>query len=551
MLRRLEIKNYAIIENLELELQNGLSIITGETGAGKSILLGAIGLIMGNRADSKVLYEKDQKAVVEATFDISKYDLKPWFHKQEMDYDDEVIIRRVISPNGKSRAFLNDEPTNLSALKSLTEELVDMHQQFDMLDIHNVSFQTNIVDALAGNIDEMKTYRNTFQNYKKLKKSLSDLVSKQRSANNEAEFLNFQMSEFNEIELVEGEQETKELQLKRLNNSEDIQRIGSLIGHILVESESNILDSIRSLSNELDSIKGGDSSLEDLSQRLNYLMEEISDISRQASDVAENTEYDGALIQELTERLDSIYKLQQKHNVNSLSELLEVQQSLSAKLNEYGDLTSEIAELESEVEKSKSKLLKQAKAISNRRNSIIPKIQNDIKMMLTSLSMEHAELNLKLEQKSELTPSGTDEVVFYFKANKGGEFNLLKNVASGGEISRLTLCLKSMVAHATVLPTLIFDEIDTGVSGDVAGKMGGILANLSSGHQIISITHSPQIAAQADSHYFVYKEEKPERTVTGIKLLNKDDRIEELAKMLSGNPPSQAAIANAKELLKK
>ena len=392
MLKRLEIKNYAIIEELLLELQGGLTIITGETGAGKSILLGALGLIMGKRADSKVLYNKAQKAVVEATFDVAQYDLQSWFDDNELDYDSEVIIRRIIAPNGKSRAFLNDEPANLSLLKSLTEELVDMHQQFDMLDIHSVSFQTNTVDALAGNLQEMKGYRKDYQEYLKSKRTLSALIAKQQTANNEIEFLNFQMSEFNELELIDGEQEEKEQQLTRLNNSEDIQRIGSMINHEIEESDSNLMDRIRLLTNELDSIKEGDKALEELSERMVALMEELSDIGRAAADVADSTEYDGELIQELSERLDAMYKLQQKHNVNSLAELLIVQDSIDQKLQGFGDLTDEIKNLEATVEKVQSKLTKQAEKISKARKKTIPTIEKEIKAMLSSLSMEHAQL---------------------------------------------------------------------------------------------------------------------------------------------------------------
>ncbi len=549
MLKRLEIKNYAIIQNLTLALEGGLTIITGETGGGKSILLGALGLIMGKRADSKVLYDKEQKAVVEATFDISSYDLQEWFANHDLDYDSEVIIRRTISTNGKSRAFLNDEPTNLTTLKSLTEELIDMHQQFDMLDIHSISFQTNTVDALAGNLELMKTYRKSYTDYLSLKKTLSELTDRQKSANSEMEFLNFQMSEFSELELMAGEQSEKESQLQRLNNSEDIQRIGNLISHTIEYSESNILDQLRALNNELDSIKDGDESLTQLSERLVETTEELSDLARTASDVADGTEYDGKLIEELTERLDLIYRLQQKHNVTTLSELLEVEKSLADKLLGFGDLTKEITKKEKEIETTEKKLTQLATKISKARKSTSPRIEKDIKTMLESLAMEHAQLNVKLEPTEGLSPSGMDRAVFYFKANKGGDFNPLKNVASGGEISRLTLCLKSMIAGATVLPTLIFDEIDTGVSGDVAGKMGGILSELSAGHQIISITHSPQISAKADTHYFVYKEDQKDRTVTQVRKLSKKERVSEIAKMLSGNPPSAAAIANARELI--
>lgn len=549
MLRRLEIKNYAIIEQLELDLEQGLTIITGETGAGKSILLGALGLIMGKRADSKVLYDKEQKAVVEATFDIGSYDLQSWFIDHELDYDDEIIIRRSIATSGKSRAFINDEPANLSLLKSLTEELVDMHQQFDTLDIHSVSFQTNTVDALAGNLEAMKAYRAEYATYQKLRHELAKLEEQQRTANSEMDFLNFQMSEFNELELMNGEQQEKEQLLQRLNNAEGIQRVGALISHQIEEADANMIDSLRTLSSELDSIKDGDTALSDLSERLLATMEELSDIGRSAADIAEATEYDGQLIEELTERLDAIYRMQQKHNVTTLEELLEVQERIDQQLQSFGDLTSAIELLQKQIVSAEARLTNAAKAISAGRAKTIPSIQKGIHELLASLSMEHAQLRIDLEPTKGLSPSGLDKAVFYFKANKGGEFNLLKDVASGGEISRLTLCLKSMIAGATVLPTLIFDEIDTGVSGDVAGKMGDILAKLSNGHQVISITHSPQIAAKATKHYFVYKEDKPDRTVTGVRELDTEMRIQEVAKMLSGNPPSAAAIANAKELI--
>jgi len=549
MLQKLEIKNYAIIEELVLELTDGLTIITGETGAGKSILLGALGLIMGRRADSKVLYDKTQKAVVEATFDVSSYEVKDWFEQHDLDYDDEVIIRRIIAPNGKSRAFLNDEPTTLTTLKSLTEELVDMHQQFDMLDIHSISFQTNTVDAMAGNTELMTSYRSQYQHYVKAKVTLQTLLSQQQQAQNEMEFLKFQMNEFEELALTAGEQVEKEQLLTRLNNSEDIQRVGTMIGHAIEESEDNLIDKIRVLANELDTIREGDAVLGELSERMTAVMEELADIGRAAADVADSTEYDGQLIQELSERLDSIYKLQQKHNVNNLTDLLQVQESIDVKLQNFGDLASDIAKQEAAIAKLHKELQSVATKVSKARTKVIPTIEKDIRKMLASLSMEHAQLQIILTPSEGLSPSGVDSCVFYFKANKGGDFNPLKDVASGGEISRLTLCLKSMIADATVLPTLIFDEIDTGVSGDVAGKMGQILSKLAHGHQVLSITHSPQIAAKADHHYFVYKEDKPDRTVTGVRKLANEDRITEIAKMLSGNPPSAAAVANATELL--
>lgn len=549
MLKKLEIKNYAIIEHLDILFDEGLTIITGETGAGKSILLGALGLIMGKRADTKILYEKEQKAVVEATFHIKEYDLREWFDQHDIDYTDELTIRRIISPSGKSRAFVNDEPTNLSKLKELTDFLVDMHQQFDTLDIHNVSFQTNTVDILAGNESLMEQYTDQYKIYLRHKRNLEQLRERQSNAQNEMDFLNFQMSEFESLALVGGEQIEKEQQLNRLNSAEDIQRTCQQLSHLIESSESNILDLLRPLINDLDRIKDTDSALGSLSERLHSVVEELNDLSKDAERIAEDTEYNPEAIDQLNERLSAIYKMQQKHNVQTLDDLLEVQARIEQDLKGFGDLTDEISQVEKNIEKLEKVLTAEAKTIAQKREKIIPELEQKMQKMLASLSMENAFLKVQLDPTDGLSPSGLNKATFYFKANKGNDFQLLKDVASGGEIARLTLCLKSLVADYAVLPTLIFDEIDTGVSGDVAGKMGNILAQLSKGHQVISITHSPQIAARAHKHYFVYKEDRADRTITNIRSLDNDSRIQEIAKMLSGNPPSAAAIQNAQELI--
>jgi len=550
MLKRLEIQNYAIIESLELDLTKGLSIVTGETGAGKSILLGALGLIMGKRADSKVLYEEDKKCVVEAVFDVSEYGIETIFEAEEIDYEEETIIRRVISPNGKSRAFINDEPTTLSVLKAITDNLVDLHQQFDTLDLHSVSFQTKTIDALAGVSDYVLQYQEEYTDYVKSKKKLAELEEKHRNANQEMDFLNFQMKEFNEAELMTGELEEKEKSLDKLTNAEDIQRVSTMVLHQLDEGDVSVIDTLQSLLNELSSVMDADENLAELYERITNTQEELRDIAKEGGQIADSTEYDEGLIEELNARLSLIYRLQKKHGVDSLEALLEIQEDISSQLSSFGDISEDIEKLKFKIEKIEAGLVKKAEKISKKRKSTSPGFENSIHDMLVPLSMENAYIKVNIKPLEKPGPSGMDQISFLFAPNKGSNFKSLKDIASGGEISRLTLCIKSLVADAMTLPTLIFDEIDTGVSGEVASRMGEILAGLAVKHQVLSITHSPQIAAKADRHFFVHKNDREDRTVTAIKELDTDGRITEIAKMLSGNPPSPAAIENAKELMK-
>jgi len=550
MLKRLEIQNYAIIESLELDLTKGLTIVTGETGAGKSILLGALGLIMGKRADTKVLYEADKKCIVEAVFDVSEYNLQSIFEEEELDYDREVIIRRIISPKGKSRAFINDEPTTLTVLKAVTDNLVDLHQQFDMLDLHSVSFQTKTIDALAGTITDVVTYQSDYATYLKTKKTLAILEEKHRNANQELDFLNFQMKEFNDAELIDGEQEEKEKQLERLTNAEDIERIGTMIAHQVDDGENNVADTLQTLLNELSSVMEADEKLSELYERLTTTLEELRDIAKDAQQVADITEYDEELINETNARLSLIYRLQKKHNVGSLTELISIQEKIADQLTGFGDITQEIKDLQQKLATLEKSLVTKAEKISKKRKKTTTGFEKAVHDMLVPLSMENAYIKVDITALDSPGPSGMDQITFLFAPNKGSDFKPLKDIASGGEISRLTLCIKSLVADAMTLPTLIFDEIDTGVSGEVASRMGEILSGLADQHQVLSITHSPQIAAKADRHFFVHKADRSDRTVTAVRELDKDGRINEIAKMLSGNPPSTAAIENAKELMK-
>jgi len=551
MIISLEIQNYAIIEKLNVALDKGLNIITGETGAGKSILLGALGLIMGKRADTKVLYHQDRKCIVEARFNIKSYDLKGFFEANNLDYDIELIIRREISPVGKSRAFVNDTPVTLAILQELTKSLVDMHQQFDTLDIHSSKWQMEVLDSLAGNTKLLSAYQLEFKEYKVAEKRLKTLEKEAANALKELDYITFQFTELDEASLEFDEQESKEQLLNRLAGTEDIQRVANSAYFAIDESEQSIINQLQIISQDLDNIKELDPKLSESYDRVLSSLEELRDIAAVLQDVNESVEHDPNLAQETQERLDMIYRLQKKHQVVSIEELLTIQTDLHTRINSQQKMDGEINEIASKMHKLETSLKATAKKLSTSRKKIAKSFAKDIEVLLATLSMEHAKIDARLTDSDQLTPSGLDKVDYYFSANKGGTLGALKNVASGGEISRLTLVIKSLVASSMALPTLIFDEIDTGVSGEVANRMAEIISKLAKKHQVMSITHSPQIAAKAQHHYFVYKHETETRTITNIKLLSADDRIVEIAKMLSGNPPSDAAVANAKELIGK
>ena len=549
MIKRLEIRNYAIIDELEIRFSDGLTIITGETGAGKSILLGGLGLIMGKRADTKSLYHLDKKCVIEGHFDIGHYDLRSFFDEADLDYEPECVIRREISPSGKSRAFVNDTPVKLKVLQRLTGALVDLHQQFDTLDIHQVSFQLRLIDALAGNKQALTDYEQGYRAYQRDKRELERLQEQAQAAARESEFLSFQLKEFHEAELVAGEQEALEGELNRLNNSEDIKRILSGTYAHLIDSEQAVVGQLETLNQQLQSYAEVDPKIAELQQRFQGLVVELEDVAGDFERLADATEYDGARIQELQERTDLIYRLQSKHFVKSVEELLTIQAELETKLKGFQDVSGGIAKLEKTIAAQEKTLRTKALAIRKARQKVVPGFEKRVHEMLADLSMQHARLQVALTPLSELTATGLDEINFLFAANRGSRMQAIKDVASGGEISRLTLVTKSLVASSIPLPTLIFDEIDSGVSGDVAQKMGDILRRLSNGHQVVSITHSPQIAAKADAHYFVYKKDTPERTISRVKQLSQEERTKAIAVMLSQNPPSATALENARELL--
>lgn len=549
MIKSLHIRNYALIEGLELTFSEGLTIVTGETGAGKSILLGALGLIMGDRADTKALYDEADKCVVEGVFDVSPYNLQEFFRENDIDYDAELVIRREILPSGKSRAFVNDTPANLKILQDLSSSLIDLHEQFDTLDIHQVSFQLRMIDALAGNKSLLADYQSKYKHYQADRRRLAEMIEKSENTGREQDFLQFQMEEFNKAELINGEQESLEEELTRLTNAEDIKRTTGAAFNYLLESEQSLIGQLQDLGNQLHQVGKVDPAVARLSERFESMLLELQDLAGELETIAEETEYDAERIAVIQQRLDMIYRLQKKHSVTSIAELLAIQANIEAQLSSLGDLSKEIEDLRKAMDATQKELEELALQLRMARQRVVADFEGQVEDLLAQLAMPQAQLLVEFRPLETLSATGLDDVSFLFSANKGSRPQAIKDVASGGELSRLTLATKSLVASAIPLPTLIFDEIDSGISGDVALKMGNILRRLSNQHQVLVITHTPQIASKADAHYFVYKKDKEDRTVTHVRLLNADERIRAIATMLSQNPPSESALENARELL--
>jgi DNA repair protein RecN (Recombination protein N) len=549
MIKRLHIRNYAIIELLDIDFAKGLTIITGETGAGKSILLGALGLIMGDRADTKSLYNQEEKCVIEGVFDLNGHDLNEFFSEHDLDYETEVVVRRELTPSGKSRAFVNDSPVTLKVLQDLSAELIDLHQQFDTLDIHNLSFQLRMIDALAGNKERLIQYRKLYKDYSEKQRRLEELLRRNEQSTKEMEFIQFQLEEFNKAELSAGEQEALEEELTRLTHAEDIKRTLSFAFDALTENEQSIVGQMHSLGNALVSIGKYAPKLGEYSDRFANMIFELREMSNEFEKIADQTDHDPERILEAQQRLDLIYRLQKKHIVATVDDLLNIQSNLEQQLAGFADLGNEIGELRHKIAEQETHLFQMADDLADRRQAVIPTYEDKIVEMLGQLAMPYAQLKIETRKLDALGPTGLDEVQFMFAANRGSRLQQIKDVASGGELSRLALVTKSLVASSIPLPTLIFDEIDAGISGDVALKMGNILRNLSNEHQVVTITHSPQVASKADRHYFVFKVDKPERTVTNVRLLSNEDRIRAIAVMLSQSPPSDSAMENARELL--
>ena len=551
MLQHLKISNYAIIDAAEIDFSGKLNIITGETGAGKSILLGALGLLLGERADAKVLFRKDKKCIVEGTFQIASYNLENFFEEENIDFSDETMIRRELSDNGKSRAFINDTPVTLQVLTRLADRLVTVHSQHETLALSESHFQLMVIDALAGTTDEVRLFSDNYAAWKKIKKDISGLEELQKRSLTEKDFIEFQYQELEKTPLDTIDQEELENELSKLTHAEEIIRSVLSVVHILENSESSLSGQLNTVLSQLQSVAEWKPDLKEYMERITSARIELKDISSDLEKIAGGISADPQRAEEIQQVLNAVYKLQKKHGLASIAELLAYRNALSAKLEDFETSDDSINRLKKEEEKQFGKLMIAAKKISRKRKEIIGDFEKQVRTLLAETGMKDAELKVAHDYDTEkyLSASGADAVQFLFSANKGGAPQDIKKVASGGELSRLMLCIKSLLAKSVALPTLIFDEIDSGVSGEVAGKVGNILLRLAENHQVIAITHLPQIAARGAHHLFVYKESEKTATQTHIRLLSKEQRISEIAKMLSGENPSPAAYRNAEELM--
>ena len=556
MLQKLSISNYALIDNLEISFDSGLNILTGETGAGKSIILGALSLILGQRAESRYFFNQKKKCVIEGTFKIGAFHLKQFFEDNDLDYEAETVLRREISADGKSRAFVNDTPVNLNSLKALGEKLIDIHSQHATLEINDPEFQLLVVDAVAKHDDLLNDYRTKFRVYKKSTSKLQQLIEESDKAKADLDYYQFQFDELEKTELSADEQELLEQELYSLNNAGEIKR--NLLGafYLMEEGETSAIIQLREAGHQLLALEKFNPQIAELHQRLNSTVIELKDIAAEIENLEQRTHTNEARAEEVNTRLSLIYILQKKHRVNTNAELLQLQNDLSGKIQQavFGD--EAIEKLKVQLDADKKELEKLAGELSANRKKAIPTIEKQVLETLTEMGMNNSNLKIELSTPAGhnsplggLGANGLDIVRFLFTANKGHALSEMSKVASGGELSRLMLSIKSLIAQNTALPTIIFDEIDTGVSGEVANQVGLVMEKLADNLQVITITHLPQIASKGSSHYFVYKDDDAASTYTRIKQLNKDERILEIAKMLSGDKPGESALQNARELL--
>lgn len=550
MLTELHIQNYALIHELEVNLNPGFTIITGETGAGKSILLGALSLILGQRADTTVLRDKNQKCVVEAVFRIEGYGLEELFEANDLDMDSQSILRREINPGGKSRAFINDSPVTLKTLEEIGFHLIDIHSQHHNLELNNQSFQLMVVDVFAGNKAHLKIYQENYREYKKIQgdlKTAEDSAAKTRS---DLDYFQYQFDQLDKAALIENEQENLEKELEVLTHAVEIKSSLSVCTEILNGDINSVLINIKSASANISKIKNFLPEGEVLSNRLESAYLELKDIAEEASNHAEKIENDPARLAFVEERLDLLFSLQQKHHVSSLAELIQIREFFRSKLLEVSSFEEEISRLKLLLEKQHAKVMTLAKELSQKRQDVSSIMELRVIGQLHQLGLPNSKFKIEIVSTDLPGINGIDSVQFLFTANKNSSLSEISKVASGGELSRLMLTIKALISKSKALPTILFDEIDTGVSGEIADKMGNILKEMSREMQVINITHLPQIAAKGDHHYLVYKKDYDHETRTGLKLLDQSERVSELAKMLSGENISQAAILNAEELLK-
>jgi DNA repair protein RecN (Recombination protein N) len=549
LLTQLSINNYALINHLSIDFSSGLSIITGETGAGKSILLGALGLVLGNRADLSSLKDTSTKCVVEAKVAISNYNLQEFFISVDLDYEVETIIRREILPSGKSRAFINDSPVTLSVLNELRVKLIDVHSQHQTMQLSDAKFQFDILDALAKNVERIASYKRGFTQLNALKKELEILETVQKEANQQYDYNLHLFTELEEAVIKLDEQSELEESLEKLNNIEDIKVNLSESLQISVNEEIGVQNLLNSLEFKISKIASFSKEYKELADRVTSIKIEMDDIVSELENANENVDFNPNEAEEINDRLQLLYNLQKKHAVNSNEELLVILEKLSDKVRQVESAEDELNKKKEEITSISVKLDSVAEKISKARTTAIPKLTKELEFLLTDLGMENARFSIKAKLTASYFSNGKDELEFLFSANKGGNFGELKKVASGGELSRIMLSVKKVLSENTQLPTIIFDEIDTGVSGEVSNKIAAIMQQMSKNMQVIAITHLPQIAAKGSNHYKVYKEEVKGVTTTNLKELSSEERIIEIAEMLSGKDISDSALIHAKELL--
>lgn len=548
MISSLSISNYALIKKLQLEPDAGLNIITGETGAGKSIMLGAVGLLLGKRADTKALLDKDKKCVVEGEFDISKLGLERLFEEEGLDFDEQSIIRREISPKGKSRAFVNDMPVTLDVLKTVGLRLIDIHSQNESIQLDNKSVKVKLLDDFAQTATELNQFQLDYNEYGKLGKKLNDLLEQEKSSKTDEDYKKFLLNELTEANLKEEEQTVLEEELKILEHAEEIKLKLSQISSEFDENEVSVNDRLKEAALALRNMASFSKELESLGSRFESATEEILDIIRDLANIQDSVEHNPARIEEVSQRLDMIYKLQQKHKVDDVSGLLKVQAQLEKETASAIDLEEEIKQLKAQLEHLEQQMIQSAERLSEKRRSQMDLFSSSLNELLAEVGMPdgHVEFVYKRVEPWKL---GIDEIEILFSANKGIRPEPVGNVASGGEFSRLMFCVKYLLASKTAMPTVVFDEIDTGVSGEIALKMASMMRRMSGNHQIISISHLPQIAAKGQAHYYVYKNNEAEQAESMIRKLEPADRLEEIAKMIGGENPSDTARNSARELI--
>lgn len=548
MLTHLTIRNYALIRSLEMQPSNHLNVITGETGAGKSIMLGAIGLLMGNRADTKVMWDENDKCVIEGVFNIKPYKLKTFFRDEDLDYGDETVLRREITPGGKSRAFINDTPVTLETMRRLGSRLMDVHSQHETLELGNQSFQLQLIDAYAENQAIQEQYQAAWSSYQDARKKYDQLNADATTLRNEADYINFQLDELAKAGFEDNEQESLEQELKIMEHAEEIKtRLQALI-QLLSESEFSVNQSLTNARNHLQVVSAYSTSYDTLLQRLESVRLELSDISDEIEKEESNVDFDPERAEFVNERLSTLYRLLKKHRLNDVRELLALQESLQQKALITNNLDEALEQSGRLLESTEKAMMAIATKLRESRKKAFAPLSKRITTLLRELGIPDAKLTIESAEVPP-GPTGADKVEILFSANKGIAPRPIAQVASGGEFSRLMFCIKYVMADKTAMPTLILDEIDNGVSGEVAFKLANLMKDMSAKHQLITISHLPQIAARGQAHYFVYKDNSDKKTISSIRRLSEDERIEEIAKMIGGNKPSRIALENAQELL--